>query len=490
MKRDDTIKLKASPSKNTDYRFIRWSDGKTSNIRTDKVNKVYDKGLKAIFAHERNNQYTLTVSPEDSSLGDVTGSGRYTPGKEVTILASPKIKNGEPISVFAGWSDGGTNPERIITMTGDITLTAVFTAKIQIQVKVNKNQYGTALINDEFTSKYFNSGETATIKATPNTGYVFGCWDDGNTDNPRQILVTNTKTYKALFSNQVTYCTITTQVSPSGGGSVTGGGTYAKDSTVTLKAVPAKNYQFVSWDDGNTNVTRIISVTSNKTYTAQFQYVAPKHSVSAKPNDPQQGKVIITVDGAEYSSDKVENIPLGTPVSIGAQPQEGFEFANWNDGSRNNPRSFDMPDRNLDYIAVFTEVGSNLWSMYYDETRKMLVLQNSKTGDLKIINQPVVPGESITFNPMDLGLSDILISWTDRYGAEHAMVKRGIYPDFGEVSGSGRMILLIIEALEPLVIHSSELEYTISVLTPEQMDIATTKYNENPESNWWEGIIN
>lgn len=490
MKRDDTIKLKASPSENSDYRFIRWSDGKTSNVRTDKVNKVYNKGLKAIFAHENKNMYTLTVSPEDSSLGDATGSGRYTPGEEVTILASPKIKNGEPISVFTRWSDGDTNAERTITMTGDVTLTAVFTAKIQIQVKSNRDQYGTALINDEFASKYFNSGETATIKATPNAGYVFECWDDGNTDNPRQILVTNTKTYKALFSTQATYCTITTQVNPSGSGSVVGGGTYAKGSNVSIKAVPAANHQFVSWDDGNTNATRIISVTGNKTYIAQFQYVAPKYSVSAKPNDPQQGKVIITVDGAEYSSDKVENIPLDTPVSIEAQPREGFVFVNWNDGSRNNPRSFDMPDRNLDYIAVFTEVGSNLWSMYYDETRKTLVLRNSKTGDLKIINQPVVPGKFITFNPRDLGLPNILISWTDRYGAEHAIVKRGIYPDFGEVSGAGRMILLIIEALESLVIHSSELEYTISVLTHEQMDIATTKYNENPESNWWEGIIN
>ncbi|MCQ2345500.1 MAG: leucine-rich repeat protein [Paludibacteraceae bacterium] len=42
-------------------------------------------------------------------------------------------------------------------------------------------------------------GETATISATPVDGYRFVKWNDGNTDNPRQVLVSEDKTYIANF---------------------------------------------------------------------------------------------------------------------------------------------------------------------------------------------------------------------------------------------------------------------------------------------------
>lgn len=39
------------------------------------------------------------------------------------------------------------------------------------------------------------------ISAIPASGYYFIKWDDGNTDNPRTILVTGDKAYQAIFSN-------------------------------------------------------------------------------------------------------------------------------------------------------------------------------------------------------------------------------------------------------------------------------------------------
>ena len=48
--------------------------------------------------------------------------------------------------------------------------------------------------------------------------------------------------------------TITTEVSPAGGGTVTGGGSYTVDSRCTLTATPSTGYVFDHWEDGNGNI--------------------------------------------------------------------------------------------------------------------------------------------------------------------------------------------------------------------------------------------
>jgi len=46
----------------------------------------------------------------------------------------------------------------------------------------------------------FEKGSSVTISATPNTGYIFDGWSDGNFENPRIILVNNDITLEAKFS--------------------------------------------------------------------------------------------------------------------------------------------------------------------------------------------------------------------------------------------------------------------------------------------------
>ena len=45
-----------------------------------------------------------------------------------------------------------------------------------------------------------------------------------------------------------------------GAGTVTGSGRYLAGKKVTLKATPAKGYEFVKWSDGDTNPTRTLKV--------------------------------------------------------------------------------------------------------------------------------------------------------------------------------------------------------------------------------------
>lgn len=65
---------------------------------------------------------------------------------------------------------------------------------------------------------------------------------------------------------------ITVVASPSGGGIVTGSGTYAVGEEIQITATKNSGYKFVQWSDGNTNATRQITVGSTSaTYTATFE---------------------------------------------------------------------------------------------------------------------------------------------------------------------------------------------------------------------------
>lgn len=45
----------------------------------------------------------------------------------------------------------------------------------------------------------YDNGDSATLTATANNGYAFIDWQDGNTDNPRTITVSQDATYTANF---------------------------------------------------------------------------------------------------------------------------------------------------------------------------------------------------------------------------------------------------------------------------------------------------
>lgn len=114
----------------------------------------------------------------------------------------------------------------------------------------------------------YDANSTVTLTATPNSGYSFAKWDDDDITNPRNITVTQNKTYTAIFVDDYT---ITTAVKPIGSGNVSGGGEYAENSSVVLTAVPTDGYTFVRWNDGVTNNPRTVTVTDNITYQAIFE---------------------------------------------------------------------------------------------------------------------------------------------------------------------------------------------------------------------------
>ena len=130
----------------------------------------------------------LTVNPNNTSYGMVTGSGTYDYEAEATITATPKENY-----YFIGWSDCDSKElTRAMTMTADTTITANFAKKPYLTVASN---YGMVT-----GSGYYMPGEEVTITATPNSGAYFVEWNDGNTDNPRTVTINGDITYTATFA--------------------------------------------------------------------------------------------------------------------------------------------------------------------------------------------------------------------------------------------------------------------------------------------------
>jgi len=65
----------------------------------------------------------------------------------------------------------------------------------EIKIEANDPSYGSTTL-----SNYFLTGSTTQISATPKEGYHFTSWSDGNTSNPREIVVRPNTSYTANFA--------------------------------------------------------------------------------------------------------------------------------------------------------------------------------------------------------------------------------------------------------------------------------------------------
>lgn len=206
----------------------------------------------------------------------------------------------------------------------------------------------------------YDEGSAVYLTAIPNSGYVFDHWESQSSENlgtntTLSVFATGNKTYTAYFtaeSVQPTQYTITTNVSPSGSGTVSGGGTYNEGTVVSLSASANSGYTFSQWSDGVTTNPRSVTVSGNATYTAQFVANQPsvtRYSVWIQSRDLSMGST-------NPSGNTI--VDSGTSVTITATPNTGYVFKHWvnndNDSiiSTSNPYTF-TPTSNVSYGAVF-----------------------------------------------------------------------------------------------------------------------------------------
>ena len=142
----------------------------------------------------------------------------------------------------------------------------------ELSLSANDETYG----NVAFEAQ---SCEVATITATPNEGYEFTRWSDGNMENPRTVSLTSDTAFVAIFTEINPSPTITVTVNNEAMGSAS----YTLDgNTAVLTATANEGYSFVIWNDGNTENPRTVTITSDTTFMAIFSPASSLQEVNAR----------------------------------------------------------------------------------------------------------------------------------------------------------------------------------------------------------------
>ncbi|MCQ2264556.1 MAG: hypothetical protein MJZ46_00715 [Bacteroidales bacterium] len=143
-----------------------------------------------------------------------------------------------------------------------------------ITVNANNTAWGTVTGGGTYTEN-----ASATLTATANEGYKFVGWQDGNTDNPRTITVTQNATYTATFEAS------TPTPPPTDGISITFG-----DETWTTNYFFVDQYNLASWglltvwiQKTSVEYPRFMGYISN--HTGTFTYVTDLNAMMYMDNE-------------------------------------------------------------------------------------------------------------------------------------------------------------------------------------------------------------
>ena len=165
---------------------------------------------------------------------------------------------------FTGWSNGSmANPDTLM-IDRDSVLTASF-AKNSYTVEVNSSDPTIGSVNGGGVFDYL---DTIVLTATAISPYHFVRWNDGNTQNPRQYVVTSNALQTAIFG--IDTFSVNLNVDSLTHGTCTGFGNYPYGSAATVVAVPYSGYQFSHWSDGSTFNPYTFAVVNNVQLTAFF----------------------------------------------------------------------------------------------------------------------------------------------------------------------------------------------------------------------------
>lgn len=254
------------------YTFVGWFDipnssGGTQLTTTTKVisNKTWYARWNLTYKN-----YTVTW---DGQGGTPSESSRTLQYNSTLGTLPTAIKTGY---TFKGWGTStASNVPNVYTTTKvikDVTYYAIWEANSYTWTFDANGGTGD-------TTKTLNYNSRLTVLPTANrdstvaNDYLFDGWYDTKASTGGTKLTTSTrctgdKTWYARWI--VIDKTYTLTITAGTGGTVSGGGTYAYNTKVTIKAIANSGYHFVKWSDGNTNATREVTVTGDATYTATF----------------------------------------------------------------------------------------------------------------------------------------------------------------------------------------------------------------------------
>ena len=245
---------------NTGVSFLGWYDNEDnliSSLLTYTFTMPYeDLEYTAKFAWT---PYFITIDVNESTMGSVTGSGSYTYGQQVNLVATPNEHHS-----FFGWylDDELISREPVLTFSmpdESLDYEARFVVNHYIYVYSDDESMGTVNAPIEC-----GTGLNATVIANASTGYAIDYWYD---DDLNEVSYESEYTFAmpnhdvTLYAAFATGYTLTISSSDISKGTVTGGGQYKAGRSVTVTMTYISG-TFKGWYDSDNNL-----VSSNNPYT-------------------------------------------------------------------------------------------------------------------------------------------------------------------------------------------------------------------------------
>ena len=188
-----------------------------------------------------------------------------------------------------------------------------------------------------------------------------------------------------------TQYSITANVSPANGGTVTGAGQYYGNSNCTLTATANHGYVFNNWTLNNTVVstdpTYTFTVTGNATYTANF-IALQAHAITCNP--VEHGTISASATTAY----------VGDLITLTATPQANYHLDQWivRDATGNSiivsNDQFTMPDSDVTVGAIFR---SGYTVTVFDAANGTITASATTAQPGTVINLTVTPNSGYTF---------------------------------------------------------------------------------------------
>ena len=167
--------------------------------KVDTIYNVINTRDTIYLTTENTKIYTVMAVSANPKMGMAIGTGSYIGGSVAEIVAIEKYGYH-----FTKWSDGNTDNPRFVNVSGSCSFTAEFEIN-NYSVLASANEQTMGLVEGSADYAYLSRTQ---LKAIPNDGYQFKGWSDGETENPRNILVYSDTTFTAVFEIAGTVTTI------------------------------------------------------------------------------------------------------------------------------------------------------------------------------------------------------------------------------------------------------------------------------------------
>ena len=273
---------------------------------------------KAVTSLQLNGKCSLVASYEASPVrieidanGGVGGSGSQTAQKGTTVTLEAPTKEGH---LFKGWKDekgngypAGEDGKVKITVTGDMTLTAVWEARTFTVTYV--------LLDGKTRTETAAYGQNVTLGEEPRTGYTFVGWKDGEKVYRAGETITVNEDMKLTAVWEARTFTVTYVLLDG----KTRTETAAYGQNVTLGEEPRTGYTFVGWKDGEKVYRAGETITVNEDMKLTAVWEARTFTVT-----------YVLLDGKT----RTETAAYGQNVTLGEEPRTGYTFVGWKDGEK------------------------------------------------------------------------------------------------------------------------------------------------------------